>query len=142
MFYAGYATCISLPDPTEGDHPIDVTSENILTYSLTGHVKRVETGVTVNGVVTDRYDLRPESFMASDSIVALKSGSLYRARVGGDLVQLDYVVTIKPQSWAINMSDEYSTTAPSKVTYHFDRTYAPAGTLKAKVPQVCANQVR
>ena len=142
VFYAGYTTCLSSPDPTEGDHPTNVTPDNILTYTLTGHVKLVETGVTVNGVITDRYEIRPDSFVASAAVVEVKSGSLYRARAGGYMVQLDYVVTIKPQSWAINMSDEYSTTAPSKVTYHFDRTYAPAGTLTAKVPQVCVNQIK
>jgi hypothetical protein len=142
VFYAGYATCVSSPDPTEGDHPTNVTSDNILTYSLTGHVKRVETGVTVNGVITDRYEIRPDSFVASDAVVEVKSGSLYRAREGGYIVQLDYVVKINPQSWASNMGDEYSTTQQAQVTYHFDRTYVPVGTLTAKVPGVCADKVK
>jgi hypothetical protein len=141
-FYTGYTSCQSSADPTDGEHGLDNTPENILTYRLIGHVQRVETGVTINGVITDRYEIRPDSFVASDAVVEVKSGSLYRARDGGYMIQLDYVVKIKPQSWASNISDEYSKTEPSKVTYHFDRTYAPAGTLPAKVPQICAVKVK
>ena len=140
--YSGSKTCASSADPQEGNHGIDGAPQNILTNEFTGHVKRVETGVTINGVITDRYELRQDNFVAADTLVNFKSGSLYRARNGGYLVQLEYVVTIKPQSWPINMSDDYSTTQPSQVTYHFDRTYAPEGKLTAKVPQVCAGQVK
>ena len=105
-------------------------------------MKRVETSVTVNGVITDRYQLRKDNFVEEDGIIKLISGSLYRARDGGYLVQVEYVVQIKPQSWAINMSDDYSTTEPSQVTYHFDRVYTPDGKLTAKVPEVCAGQIK
>jgi hypothetical protein len=142
VVYSGTQTCESSPDPKDGEHGRDPTPENIFTKVLTGHVKQVETGVTIKGIVTDRYELRRDNFMSSDTVVEVKSGSLYRARDGGYLVQLEYVVVIKPQSWAINMSDEYSTTEPALVTVYFDRTYAPGGTLAAKVPPVCASQVK
>jgi hypothetical protein len=140
--YSGSATCKSSADPKGEIHVFDGTPQNILTNELTGHVKLIETGVTINGIITDRYQLRRDNFIALDTLVEFISGSLYRARDGGYLIQLDYVVKIKPQSWAINMSDDYSTTEPSQVAYHFDRTYAPDGTLSPKVPKVCAGQVK
>jgi len=140
--YSGTKTCSTSTDPKAGKHIMDTTPQRILLDRLKGHVKRVETGVTVNGVITDRYQLRKDNFVEEDGIIKLISGSLYRARDGGYLVQVEYVVQIKPQSWAINMSDDYSTTEPSQVTYHFDRVYAPEGTLTAKVPEVCAGQLK
>jgi hypothetical protein len=140
--YSGTTTCNSYPDPKAGNRATDNRPQAILTTDLTGHVKRVETGVTINGVIADRYELRKDNFAATDTVVEFISGSLYRARDGGYLVQVDYVVKIKPQSWAINMGDDYSSTEPSLVTYHFDRVYAPDGTLTAKVPEVCADQVK
>jgi hypothetical protein len=140
--YSGSQTCESSPDPKVENHGLDNTPDNILTNVLTGHVKRIETSVTINGVITDRYELRSDNFIASDTVVELKSGSLYRARDGGYLVHLEYVVVVKPQSWTITMSDDYSTTEPSQVTYLYDRTYAPDGTLTVKVPEVCVGQVK
>jgi len=142
VIYSGTKTCSVSPDPYAGKHGIDDTPQNILSNVFTGHVKRVETGVTINSVIADRYELRRDNFASAEAIIDFQSGSLYRARDGGYLVQLEYVIKIKPQSWAINTSDEYSTTEPSLVTFHFDRTYVPEGTLTAKVPEVCAGQVK
>jgi len=143
MVYSGSTTCSSHPDPKAGElHLMDARPYSILTRDLTRHLKRVETGISINGVITDRYELRRDNFMDPEAVVEFVSGSLYRAREGGYLVQLDYVIKIKPQSWATNMGDDFSMSELSQVTYHFDRVYAPEGTLTAKAPEVCAGQLK
>jgi hypothetical protein len=140
--YSGTQTCRVAPDPEASVHMLDSTLNNLLINELRGHVKRVETGISINGVITDRYELRKDNFTMAESVIEFISGSLYRARDGGFLTRLEYVIKIKPQSWVINMSDAFSSTDPSLVTYLLDRTYVPDGTLPVKVPEVCANQVR
>jgi hypothetical protein len=142
VIYSGSQTCESSPDPKNGTRGADVTPITILTNELTGHMKRVETGVTINDVITDRYEIRPDNFQTVDSIVELKSGSLYRARDGGYMAQLEYVVVIKPKSWVSNISDDFSDKEPSTVTYHYDRSYVPDETFKIKVPEVCVDKVK
>jgi hypothetical protein len=134
-------SCSVTPDSTTFYYD-DTTPLTILSSELTGHVKRVETGVTINGILTDKYELRQDNFTKTDIVLEFISGDLYRARDGGYLVQLDYVVKFKPQSLVINMGEDFSDTDPSTVTFHFDRTYSPDGTLSPKVPDVCVSQVQ
>jgi hypothetical protein len=141
VIYSGSQTCETSPDTDEGKHGLDATPRIILTKELTGHLKRVETGVTINDVITDRYELRADNLQLSDSVIEIKSGNLYRARDGGYMAQIEYVVMVQPQSWPVNMTEEFSTTKPSKVTYHFDRKYSPEGTIPVKVPEVCIEKV-
>ena len=142
VVYSGTSTCAIAPDSNTGLHVWDQTPESILNSELAGHVKLVEAGVTMNGVITDRYEIRRDNILGPEALIAFQSGSLYRARDGGYLVQLEYIVKLKAQSRAVNMGDDYSATEPSLVTYHFDRSYVADGTMTAKVPEVCKDKVK
>jgi hypothetical protein len=142
VVYSVSPTCEPYPDPEPGKPRSDYTPSKIFTNEPSGYVKLIEKGVTINGVITDRYEFKRDNFTASGVVVGFKSGSLYRARDGGYLVRLEYVVVITPQSWAINVGDQYSTTETTLVTFVFERTYAPEGTLTIKVPEACADQVK
>jgi hypothetical protein len=134
-------TCSSAPNEV-AFYFSDQTPSVILTTDLAGHVKRVEEGVTLNGVLADRYELSAANFSNSETMLEFISGDLYRARNGGYLMQLDYVVKIQPQSWMINIGQDFSETDPTEITYHFDRIYVADGSQTYKVPDVCADQVQ
>lgn len=134
--------CLVESDTDAGFHNLDQAPADLLTKQFTGHVKLVEEGVTVNGVIADRYELRKDNFIKVDTVIEMISGNLYRARDGGYLVKLDYVVMLKPQTWAINIGEDFSETEPVQVTYHFDRTIMPEGSQTYKVPEACADQVQ
>jgi hypothetical protein len=140
--YIGMDTCLTQPDPDPENHRSDHTPRGIFQTVPDGHVRLVEPNVTINGVVTDRYELMQDNFKSSQDVVKFRSGSLNRARDGGYLVHLEYVVVIAPQSWAINVGDLYSTTETTQVTFRFDRTYAADGTLVPKVANICAGQIK
>lgn len=140
--YSATDTCTAEADPDAADRQLDSTPYYILTSLFTGHVKLVEEGVTINGVVADRYVLRKDNFVDSDSIIEFVSGDLYRAREGGYLVQLDYVINVAPQSRTLIIGQDFSETEPAQIRYHFDRTYVPDGTLTIKTPEACAGQIQ
>jgi hypothetical protein len=139
QIYSGTKSCTSSADPDKDKHQSKPFLAGVLGNELTGHVRLAEAGVTINGVVTDRYELRADNFNAASSIEEFTSGNVYRAQEGGYLVRLEYTVVVQPQSWAINSGDEYSATDPAKVSLSFDRTYVPnEQPVDIKVPQVCA----
>jgi pSer/pThr/pTyr-binding forkhead associated (FHA) protein len=135
--YSGTDQCVKEADPQSGNYSLDGTPLEILTKVLQGHVKLVEEGVTINGVVADRYEIRRDNFVNSDSVIEVINGSLYRAREGGYLVQADYSIKVKPQTWTINIGEDFSTTEPTQITYHFERTYLPDDSLQPKLPEIC-----
>lgn len=112
-----------------------------LHQNLKGSLKRVEMGETVNGVVTDRYELKLGD-VGTSSAIELKSGSLYRARQGGYLVRFEFTILVEPQSYGDNIGSRYSTDKPALLTFHHDFTYFPDGTMTVKVPDVCAGEVQ
>jgi hypothetical protein len=134
--------CSSAPDPYDGFYFYNNDAYTILTSELTGHVKLAEEGVMINGVLADRYELRMDNFVKPETVLEFISGDLYRAREGGYLLQLDYVVKIQSQTWTIAMGEDFSDTEPAQITYHFDRIYAPDESLTIEMPAVCADQVQ
>jgi len=142
MIYSGPGTCTIGIDPNVGKHVPDHTPSNILLKEPSGYVKLIESGITINGVITDRYELTGDNFTKSGTINEFDTGSLYRARDGGYLVHMEYRAKVNPQSSFINVGDQYSTTEPSTLTVRFDRTYSPDGTLSVKVPEICAEPIK
>lgn len=131
----GNNPCAVRDDSFADQHELQVPNVN-----LKGRVKQVESGVTINGVLTDRYELTLAQ-VGVDATLELKSGSLYRARQGGYLVQIEYTVLIKPQSYGMNIGSKYSDDKPAWITFHDDYTYYPNGAMQVKVPAGCASQV-
>ena len=138
--YTGTDTCNIENDPENGNYSLDTTPESLLTSILKGHVKLVEQGVVIDGVITDRYQIRKDNFGKSDTIIEFEDGSLYRARDGGYLIQLDFRIKVKPQSWYENTGTLFSDTDPAEIIYHFKRSYSPENTMEQKLPKVCSGQ--
>lgn len=135
--YTGYETCVTEPVEDAASFSLDDIPYRLLSQTLTGHAKLVEEGVNINGILTDRYQIRKENFVESDTIIELVDGSFYRAREGGYLVQLDYTIRVEPQSWPITIGQEFSDTEPAQISFHFERTYLPDEPLSPQMPVLC-----
>lgn len=132
-------TCRVSNDSFAGTRELENWPRNL---PIIGRLKRVETGVTVNDVLTDRYEVTLENLGSGRSTVTeWKSGSLYRARVGGYVVRLEYTIVVEPQAWGMNGGSEYSTNRPAILTFLDDFFYFPNGTMSVKVPAACAGEV-
>ena len=59
-----------------GKNELEQWPEKFLNSNAKGHVQRVETGVMINGVMSDRYELKLVN-VGTSSAIELKSGSLY-----------------------------------------------------------------
>lgn len=106
---------------------------------LKGKLKRVETGVVINGVQTDRYELKLDNLSRKSHVTELKSGSLYRAREGGYLVRFEYTDV---ETYQASNTDEkdFDPSKPVQFTVRFELTYPKAGESFIKLPDACAGK--
>jgi len=72
-------TCLPIPASSmEGQNPSEGMPN--LQKEIKGQAQRVETGIDVNGFVTDKYELTSENMVADDELI---SAFVYVARDGG-----------------------------------------------------------
>jgi hypothetical protein len=109
---------------------------------VTGKARKVESGVTVNGVITDKYELKLENSPFAYSLTEMKSGELYRAQKGGYLVKLSITETWQADKWQGTSTYGFATGKPVTVTNTIDFTYYPNGKLNVIVPGVCAGKIK
>jgi hypothetical protein len=98
---------------------------------LTGTAQRVDTGVEVNGVLTDHYLLTPENFvgMGMDGVI-FEKGNLYLSREG-NLIFLEVVGT------GSNVFGDTMATG----TFSFIFSVRPTGeTVAIEVPEGCEGE--
>ncbi len=129
-FTAGIGDCLSMPDEQPQDLFGDVFDIGAI---LTGEAEIIESGVSVNGELTDRYALtRVNSAAAADpsEMVTIQSGDVYVSRELGIAVRVTLVATgfAKP--------NEFSVPVPGAITYIYDVfPNSPVGTIAP--PQGC-----
>jgi len=128
-------TCQTREDQTK-DEP--AVQPSVYLQELQGTLKRVETGVMVNGILTDRYEIAKKNINTS-SVVEVLSGSLYRAQDGGYLVKFEFSAMY--QIWAGSAYEkEFDASKQEKWTYLFEQTHYQPGALQVRMPDACAGQ--
>lgn len=135
--YSSDAGCFIFPfDPSQGDPFEDFfqVEDNFI-----NEASRVETGVEINGFMTDRYEITEANIDPADenfdSDFTLLEGSLYVAREGG-FVTRRYFKGIT----AAAFSDQFDPNAETQVTFTFN--YIPIeGALGITPPDGCADQL-
>jgi hypothetical protein len=103
---------------------------------LTGTARRVEVGKTLNGVLVDRYELQLENLRFRSGVTEFISGSVYRAREGGYLVNLEYSARVNSQYYQL-IQDVFPTDKPALLKYSFHQTFTAPGALKIAIPEIC-----
>jgi hypothetical protein len=106
---------------------------------LEGTVRRVEDGVVINGVLTDRYELKRSNISSFKTATKeFRSGSLYRAREGGYLVGIEYVLVLEYTS--LTFEEQFDPSKPIVFTDRYNLTYYTPGDEFIKLPDLCAGQ--
>jgi hypothetical protein len=106
---------------------------------LEGTVKRVEEGVEINGVLTDRYELKGSNVSAYETATKeFRSGSLWRAREGGYLVRIEYVLVLEHTS--LPLEEQFDPSKPIVLTNRYNLTYYAPGEAFIKLPDLCVGQ--
>ena len=133
--FPGFGCSVFPASSMEGENP----EENIpdLSELLTGQAKLAETGVDVDGVMTDRYELTSENM--TDSGVAgvpkVSEGYLFVARDGGHIVRLEMS--------GIANTEENGFDPNTETQVFLQYTFIPVenGSLVISPPADCADQV-
>ena len=89
---------------------------------IKGTMSRVEDGVVINGVLTDRYELKRANVADFVEALEFKPSSLYRAREGGYLVRLEYSVVDKYKT-SQTFEKEFDPSKTVLITNRTDLTY-------------------
>jgi hypothetical protein len=106
---------------------------------LEGSIKRVEEGVVINGVLTDRYELKGSNIDAFKSATKeFRSGSLYRAREGGYLVRIEYALVLEYSD--LPFEKQFDPSKPIVFTNRYNLTYYTPGDSFIKLPDLCIGQ--
>jgi len=106
---------------------------------LEGNIKRVEEGVVINGVLTDRYELKRSNIGSFRTATKeFRSGSLYRAREGGYLVSIEYVLVLEYSY--LPLEEQFDPSKPIVYTNRYDLTYYTPGDSFIKLPDLCVGQ--
>lgn len=134
--------CSVFADTTAADHKPTNWPKSFLKSYAAGNARKVESGVKVNGVLTDKYELKLENSPFADSLAEMKSGELYRAQKGGYLVRLSITETWQADKWQGTATYGFAAGQPVTVTNTVDFTYYPSGKLNVIVPGVCAGKLK
>jgi hypothetical protein len=97
---------------------------------FTGQALRVDTGIEVNGLITDKYELTGENMLEKDELV---SAFVYVARVGG------FITLFEAQT---RTKTDYQGFDPNQLTdLNIAHNYIPVedGSLVITIPTICAN---
>jgi hypothetical protein len=136
------SACSVFADTVAADHKTTNWPDSFLKSYIDGKARRVETGVKVNGVLTDKYELKLENSPFADSLTDLQAGELYRAQKGGYLVRLSMTQTWKADKWQGSATYGFAAGQPVIVKNTVDFTYYPSGKLNVIVPGVCAGKLK
>jgi hypothetical protein len=135
-FSIGSGKCWMTPD--KGTHtPLGTFLDNL--QNLQSKINRVEDGVEINGVLTDRYALKLSNIRFSDNVKEFKLGNLYRAQEGGYLVRFEYTAEMNYDS-SQAFDKEFDPSKPVLFTEQYDLTYYKPGDLVVKLPDLCAGK--
>jgi len=134
--------CNVFPDTTAKSHKPTNWPKSLLKSYITGSAKKVESGVKVNGVLTDKYELKLENSPFADSLEKMESSELYRAQNGGYLVKLVISQTWSAEKWQGASTYGFAGGQPIKIKNVVDFTYYPTGKLNVIVPAVCASKIQ
>lgn len=133
-------SCSVFADTNTTHNPTNWPKTYLKSY-VTGKARMVESGVSVNGVITDKYEIKLENSPFADSLTEMKAGELYRARNGGYLVKLAFTETWQADKWQGASTYGFAAGQPVTVTSTIDFTYYPNGKLNVIVPGVCAGKI-
>ena len=104
---------------------------------LTGQAKRVESGVNIEGVVTDRYELTSENMADPDNSESPKinDGSVYVAQDGGYIVRIEMNGTVNTEENGFDPNTE------AQVSLNYTFIPVEDGSLNIVPPAECADQL-
>ena len=104
---------------------------------LTGQAKRVETGVSIEGVITDRYELTSENMADLDTSETPKvsDGSVYVAQDGG------YIVRIEMNGTVNTADNDFDPNTEAQVSLNYTFIPVEDGSLVITPPAECADQL-
>jgi hypothetical protein len=142
VFSKAKSECKVFADENLNKHSPTNWPKTFLKTFVTGKAKKVESGITVNGVLADKYEITLENSTFADSIEEIVTGELYRAQSGGYLVQLSLVQKWSAGKWPGTKTVQFAGDQPVTVTHSAKFTYYPAGKLNVIVPAVCADKVK
>jgi pSer/pThr/pTyr-binding forkhead associated (FHA) protein/cell division protein FtsN len=134
-------SCSVFADTNTTHNPTNWPKTYLKSY-VTGKARKVESGVTVNGVITDKYELKLENSPFAGSLTEMKAGELYRAQKGGYLVKLSITETWQADKWQGTSTYGFAAGKPVTVTNTVDFTYYLNGKLNVIVPGVCAGMIQ
>ena len=104
---------------------------------LTGQAKRVETGVNIEGVVTDRYEFTSENMAdpGSSETPKVSNGSVYVAQDGGYIVRIEMNGTVNTAENGFDLNTE------TQVSLNYTFIPVEDGSLNIVPPAECAEQL-
>ena len=135
-------SCNVFADPNTKDHSPTNWPASFLKSYVTGTAKKTASGVTVNGVLTDRYELKQENSPFAGSLISMSGSELYRAQEGGYLVKMVITQTWPAEKWQGASTYRFAGDQPVTIKTIIDFTYYPTGKLKVIVPGVCAGKLK
>ncbi len=93
------SVCKAFSDTDQGNHSPSDWPKTFLRSYVNGKAKKAESGITINGVLTDRYEITKDNSAFANKIDEIVTGELYRAQKGGYLVQLKIVQKWPGENW-------------------------------------------
>jgi pSer/pThr/pTyr-binding forkhead associated (FHA) protein len=135
-------TCSVFADTGADGHKPSNWPKSFLKSYAAGKARKVESGVNINGVLADKYELTMENSPFADSLTDMQTGVLYRAQKGGYLVRLSITETWQADKWQGTATYGFAAKRPVIVTNTVDFTYYPSGKLNVIVPGVCAGKLK
>ena len=128
--------CTVLPASSmEGQNPEESVPD--IDGLLTGQAKRIETGVSIEGIVTDRYELTSENMTDPDNSETPKitDGSVYIAQDGG------YIVRIEMNGTVNTAENDFDPNTETQVSLNYTFIPVEDGTLLITPPAECEEQL-
>ena len=71
-----------------------------------GQASRAETGVDIDGIVTDRYELTQENLPAGDGVPTLGTGNIYVASETGNTIKIEVVGTTRTAQFGMDPNQD------------------------------------
>lgn len=136
VYMVVYGQCTALPDAGQLDFSAFMPE---IQKELTGQATRVESGIEINGFVTDKYELTGENLVTDDE---LTSAFVYVARNGGFITLFELQGRAKIDFKGLGITP-YQLADPNQLA-DFSRAdnYIPVedGSLDIAIPVGCGNQ--
>jgi len=135
-------SCNVFADSNAKEHSPTNWPGSFLRSYITGTAKKTASGIKVNGVLTDRYELKKENSPFADSLISMSDSELFRAQEGGYLVKMVISQTWPADKWQGAATYRFAGDQPVTIKTIIDFTYYPTGKLRVIVPGVCAGKLR